>query len=148
MTKEELVAQTREIFAAWNAHDAPGIARFYASGATCRDAPYPDNAATGQDAIAERARRILGGFSDAKLELGSMCIDGNHICTEWRFSGTHDGMFLGVPASGLSYDNLGASVSEVDEDGKIVSETAYYDHARFYRLTGALPATAATGATL
>ena len=38
MTKDELVAQTREVFDLWNAHDAPGLARFYASGATVRDA--------------------------------------------------------------------------------------------------------------
>jgi steroid delta-isomerase-like uncharacterized protein len=146
MTKDELVAQTREIFDLWNAHDAPGLARFFANGATYRDAAYPDNAATGQDAIVERARMILGGFSDAKLEVVSISVDGNRVCSEWRFSGTHDGVFLGVPASGLSVDNLGATVAEVDEDGKVVSETAYYDNARFFAETGALRASAATGA--
>jgi hypothetical protein len=65
MTKDELVAQTREIFDLWNAHDAPGLARFYVSGTTVRDSAYPDNAATGQDAAVERARMILDGFSDA-----------------------------------------------------------------------------------
>jgi steroid delta-isomerase-like uncharacterized protein len=146
MTKDELVAQTREIFDLWNAHDAPGLARFYVSGATVRDSAYPDNAATGQDAIVEHARVILDGFSDAKLELISITIDGNRVCTEWRFSGTHDGVFLSVAATGRSVDNLGATVTEVDQDGKVVSETAYWDAARFFSQTGALPAPPATGA--
>ena len=36
MTKDELVAQAQEIFGLWNAHDASGLARFYANGATAR----------------------------------------------------------------------------------------------------------------
>jgi steroid delta-isomerase-like uncharacterized protein len=138
MTKDELVAQVREIEALWNAHDASGLARFYADGATVRDAAFRDYPAVGQDAIVERVRMILGGFSDAKLEITSISVDGNRVCSEWRFSGTHDGMYLGVPSSGVSDYNLGAAVAEVDEDGKIVSETLYYDNARFFANVGLL----------
>ena len=88
---------------------------------------------------------ILGAFSDAKLEIISMSVDGNRVCSEWRFSGTRDGVFLGVPASGRSDYNLGATVTEVDQDGKIVSETIYYDNARFVDNVGLL-ASPATGA--
>jgi hypothetical protein len=54
-------------------------------------------------------------------------------------------VFLGVPASGHADDNLGATVTEVDQDGKILSETIYYDIARFFAYVGLLasPATAA-----
>jgi hypothetical protein len=38
--------------------------------------------------------------SDAKLQLTSSLINGDRACTEWRFSGTHDGAVLGVPATG------------------------------------------------
>ena len=138
MTKDELVAQTREIFGLWNAHDAPGLARFYADGATLRDAAFRDNPAIGPDGAVERMRMILGGFSDTKLEIISIRVDGSHVCSEWRFSGTHDGVFLGVPASGLSDYNLGTSVAEVDQDGKIVSETHYWDSARFFANVGLL----------
>jgi steroid delta-isomerase-like uncharacterized protein len=88
---------------------------------------------------------VLGGFSDAKLEVISISVDGNRVCSEWRFTGTHDGVFLGVPASGHTDDNLGATVTEVDQDGKILSETIYYDIARFFAYVGLLasPATAA-----
>ena len=138
MTKDELVAQAREIFGLWNAHDASGLARFYTDGATARDAAFRDNPAIGPDGAVERMRMILGGFSDTKLEIISISVDGNHVCSEWRFSGTHDGVFLGVPASGLSDYNLGATVGEVDQDGKIVSETYYWDGARFFANVGLL----------
>lgn len=143
MTKDELAAQIRQLFDAWNAHDGEGVAQFYTSDGTVRDSADPDNAATGKDAIVARARMILGGFSDTKLEIVSICVDGDRACTEWRFSGTHDGEFLGVPASGRRIDNIGANVDEFDENGKIVSETAYWDTARFLREAGVLPAAAA-----
>ena len=102
----------------------------------------PDNAAKGRDAIVARAEMILGGFSDAKLEIVSISVDGSRVCAEWRFSGTHPGVFLGVPASGQRVVNLGAGVQEFDESGKIVSEHAYWDAAVFLRTAGALPASA------
>jgi hypothetical protein len=39
-------------------------------------------------------------------------------------------------------------VSQVDEDGKVVSETAYWDAARFFSQTGALPPPAGDGRCL
>jgi steroid delta-isomerase-like uncharacterized protein len=138
MTKEELAAQICELFDAWNAHDADAVAQFYTSGAAVRDSAEPTNAASGTAAIAARARMILSGIPDAKLEILTISVDGNRACVEWRFSGTHDGEFLGVSATGRSVDNIGASVSEFDENGKIISETDYWDVARFLRQTGVL----------
>ena len=42
---------------------------------------------------------------------------------------------------------IGVSVDEFDDTGKIVTETAYWDVARFLRQSGALPEAATTGAT-
>jgi steroid delta-isomerase-like uncharacterized protein len=139
MTRDELIAQAKRSFEVWNAHDAEGLAEFYAEDATVRDAGDPDNPARGRDAIVTRARQILGGFSDAKIEPTTVCVDGNQVCIEWRFTGTHDGEFLGVPATGRRVENIGATMEEVDSDGKTVSETAYWDAAIFLRQVGAIP---------
>ena len=144
MTKDEFEAQTRKLFDAWNSHDADSVAQFYTAGASVRDSTDPANTARGTDAIVERARMILGGFSDARLEILTTCIDGNRGCTEWRFTGTHDGEFLGVPASGQPVDNIGVNVDEFNDTGKITTETGYWDVARFLRQSGALPETATT----
>jgi steroid delta-isomerase-like uncharacterized protein len=146
MNDEETNALVERLIELWNAHDPQGVAGLYADAATVSDAAMPDNAASGHDAIAARARMILDGFSDARLELTSRLIDGDAVATEWRFTGTHDGEFLGVPATGQSTENLGASVSRIDADGKIESETAYWDVASFLRQTGVLPTDAESAA--
>lgn len=143
MTTDDINALSDRLIELWNAHDANGVADLYADTANVRDSAIPDNVASGRDAVAIRARMILDGFSDAKLELRSRLVDGEQLATEWRFTGTHDGEFLGVPATGRAIETLGASVARVDRDGKIASETAYWDLANFLRQTGVLPAIAA-----
>ena len=140
MNNEEISALNDRSVELWNAHDADGLADLYAAAATVRDAPNADGAASGREAIVARTRMILDGLSDAKLEVLTRLIEGDRLATEWRFTGTHDGEFLGVPATGQPTETLGATVSQFDADGKIVSETAYWDLASFLRQTGVLPA--------
>lgn len=139
MTRDELLAQVEAAYAAWNSHDARAIAGFYTSDATVRDSADPDNPAVGSDAIKERAGMILSAFSDAKLEMRSFSVEGDQVTHEWTFTGTHDGEFLGVPATGRQTRNMGASVERMNDEGLTTEETAYWDAAIFLRQVGALP---------
>jgi steroid delta-isomerase-like uncharacterized protein len=139
MTSESISAQIERLFDFWNAHDADAMPGLYAPGAIVRDATDPDAAARGPEAIVARARMILGGFSDARLQRLTTTIHGDRAFIEWRFTGTHDGEFLGVPATGLMTENIGISVVDFDADGRAISETAYWDAMRFLRETGVLP---------
>lgn len=146
MKRDEIVAQVEAAYAAWNAHDAHAVAGFYTSDATVRDAGDRDNPAVGSDAIEARAKAILTAFPDAKLEMRSLTVDGERVVHEWKFSATHEGDFLGVPATGRHTENIGASVEVMNDDGLTVEETAYWDVATFLREVGALPEPAAAGA--
>jgi predicted ester cyclase len=74
----------------------------------------------------------------------SISIDGDRVAHEWLFTGTHDGEFLGVPATGRQTRNMGATVERVNDEGLTVEETAYWDAAIFLRQVGALPRPTAT----
>ncbi|MGH2892689.1 MAG: ester cyclase [Solirubrobacteraceae bacterium] len=139
MARGDITTSIERLFELWNAHDTAAMPELYAPGATIRDATNPDAPARGPEAIVARARMILGGFSDAKLERLSTTVDGERAFIEWRFMGTHDGEFLRVPATGVSTENIGMSVVQFDSDGRATSETAYWDAMRFLRETGVLP---------
>jgi steroid delta-isomerase-like uncharacterized protein len=139
MTRDELLAQIEGAYAAWNSHDAGAVAGFYTSDATVRDSADPDNPAVGSEAIKARAAAILNAFPDAKLEMRSISVDGDRVTHEWAFTGTHDGEFLGVPATGRPTRNIGASVERMNDEGLTTEETAYWDAAIFLRQVGALP---------
>ena len=125
----------------WNAHDVEGIADLYANSATVRDAANPDKVASGRDGTIARTRMILDGFFDARLELLTRLTDGDLLATK-AIHRTHDGEFLGVPGTGQPTEIIGASILRVGSDGKIATETAYWDRASFLRQTGVLPAVA------
>lgn len=138
MASDNIGSQIERLFELWNTHDADAMPELYAPGAIIRDATDPDAAARNPEAIVARARMILGGFSDARFERLSTTIHDDRAFIEWRFTGTHDGEFLGVPATGLPTENLGMSVVAFDADGMATGETAYWDAMRFLRETGVL----------
>jgi steroid delta-isomerase-like uncharacterized protein len=144
MTSDAITANVDRLFQLWNAHDADAMPELYAPGAIVRDATNPDAPARDPEAIVARARMILGGFSDARLERLATTIHGDRAFIEWRFTGTHDGEYLGVPATGVSTESIGMSVVEFDPDGRATSETAYWDAMRFLRETGVLASAAST----
>jgi uncharacterized protein (TIGR02246 family) len=54
-------------YAAWNAHDADGVAAVFAEDAVTRDAGSAE-VAVGREAVRERAERLFAAFPDLRLE--------------------------------------------------------------------------------
>ena len=53
----------------------------------------------------------------------------------WRFTGTHDGEFFGVPATGKEVDISGTTLIKM-KDGKIAVEQDFMDFLSFYSQLG------------
>ena len=67
---------------------------------------------------------------------GTPVVQDGRVAFEWDFSGTNTGAWAdGSPASGKPFSFPGASVFEV-KDGKIVSQSDYYDALGFYKQLG------------
>ncbi|MFZ5870678.1 MAG: ester cyclase [Actinomycetota bacterium] len=74
-------------------------------------------------------RSWIDGFSDARVELDDAeFIEGDHasVCL-FHATGTHDGTFAGMPATGRRLDTQYCEVLRFDDAGKIVSGRLYYD---------------------
>jgi steroid delta-isomerase-like uncharacterized protein len=139
MTRDEVVAHEQRGIEAFNAQDLDALDALYAEDATVRDLPNPE-VAQGRDAIKQRNRDMFAAFPDGKVEIVDMTIDGSKICTEWRFSATHEGEFAGVPASHQKVNAMGCSCEVLNDQGQTVSETLYWDLATFLMQVGAMQA--------
>ena len=64
-------------------------------------------------------RSLRTGFSDFKLVIEDLVVAGDTVWIRNRATGTHDGIFAGVPGSGRSIDITVFDVLRV-VDGKIV----------------------------
>ena len=77
----------------------------------------------------------LTGFSDAEFTIVDIFGQGDKMVKHWRFKGTHDGDFFGVPATGKSVDVSGTTLIKM-KDGKIVAEQDFMDFLSFYTQLG------------
>ena len=90
---------------------------------------------TGTDSMLHGLREFTGAFPDWAVEVANMVAAGSHVATEWKTTGTQQGMFRGESPTGIRFRRDGCSVAEV-EDGRIVRYRDYYDRATLLEQLG------------
>ncbi|MBQ3454924.1 MAG: ester cyclase [Synergistaceae bacterium] len=63
-------------------------------------------------------------FSDIHWEIEDTAQEGNKIAVSWICSGTHDGDFMGMPASGKKFSFRTMNFYYFNEHGKIIKDVA------------------------
>ena len=64
------------------------------------------------------------GFSDVRWKLEEMAAEGNVVAVRWTSSGTHDGNFLGLEATGKKFSACVMNFYYFNEDDKICKDIA------------------------
>ena len=77
-----------------------------------------------EDMAAAKANRA--GSSDQVVSVDEMVAEGDKVAIYWRFQGTHDGTWGGIPASGKKLHGVGMTIYRL-ADGRIVEEWSSWD---------------------
>jgi steroid delta-isomerase-like uncharacterized protein len=95
----------------------------------------------GAKALAEWFRELLDAVPDWRMEIENTFDDGERqAVVQWRGTGTFTGApFLGIEPTGKPLAIQGVDIFRFDEDGKVETNTVYYDGAEFARQIGMLP---------
>lgn len=80
----------------------------------------------GPDELALLVASYRAGFSDFHVTITSVVADDDRVAATMTMTGTHDGEFDGVPATGRRID-LPVAVFSTIADGRIVDEREFYD---------------------
>jgi steroid delta-isomerase-like uncharacterized protein len=133
-------ATIREHIDAENHHDPDRTVATFSSYRASYDIPAMGEAGQLADANAVRAMwvGIIAAFPDIHFEPGPLYHGDTHIFVEVRMTGTQQGDFVGIPATGRSFDVRVASLYEFEED-QLVCERVYYDLADILRQLGVFP---------
>jgi steroid delta-isomerase-like uncharacterized protein len=145
------MSDTRAAFDAWleafNAHDEAGI-----RAATADDCVFEGPGGVrlkGGDAVTGYAMGWLNAFSDAKIEVQTVVLDGDWVAVNGVFTGTHDGTLSGpdgdVPPTGRRLEGRLSQFVRF-EDGKSVEDYLYYDQMDVTTQLGLVPETAGASA--
>jgi len=89
----------------------------------------------GEEIIAEY-RNVWDGFPNLKRDITRWTFGDNSAVIEVTVSGSHEGLFRGLPASGREISLRGIAHFQFDSEGRIEKETVYYDSLTLMRQLG------------
>ena len=64
------------------------------------------------------------GFSDVQWKLEEMVAEGNIVAVRWTLTGTNDGEFMGMPATGKHILTSVMNFYYFNDEGKIINDVA------------------------
>jgi len=130
-------AVVKAYVAAWNAHDSAKAADYFADKVVYYDASVGKPVEGKEAAKTGVIDNFLNAAPDAKWEIkGEPVVQGDRVGFEWEFSGTNTGDWGdGTKATGKHFDFTGASMFSI-KDGKIATQSDYYDALGFYKQLG------------
>jgi len=93
----------------------------------------------GKESLYDAVKGFRDGSSDFHFEVLRIVAEGDHVTYLGRATGTHDGVFFGVPPSGKKFDVLGINEFHV-VDGKITERWGVFDVMTMMMQLGMIPA--------
>jgi steroid delta-isomerase-like uncharacterized protein len=100
--------------------------------------PFPDQG-PGVEGIKDVIRAMLAGFPDMHWTIEEQVAEGDKVVTRFEWTGTHEGEFLGVPATGRRVRVWGVVIDRL-EGGKIKDTRMIMDMLGMMMQLGVVPA--------
>jgi steroid delta-isomerase-like uncharacterized protein len=136
--RKQVEQHARSYFDAIDRRDVRALTELWSENGV--DDIVPLGAFRGRDQIADLFRELFAAVPDLKTTITRIVPGEREAAVEWRMTGHFTGMpFQGVEATGGRVDMRGFDLLAV-EDGKVASNTAYYDGMSFARQIGLMPA--------
>lgn len=121
-------------YEAVNAHDFERFQSFYADAVVWRD-PGLGRPAKGPRAVRRRLETWAGAVPNLKWQLDDLFGEGDKLCAEFTFTGTHRGAVKDARGNELAPTNRAVRLPGVGvyvvQDGKIVDSRIWFDLAPF-----------------
>ncbi len=129
----DLEIQTKEIYAAMNAHDLEKFLSYHSDDIVVIMADGTELRGKGE--VRDYFKLVFAAFSDVRTVLTSCFSSGNRQCEEYVISGRHTGDYMGVRGTGKKFSYRTIAVREI-RDGKTYRVTSYSDSVVLMRQLG------------
>ena len=98
----------------------------------------PPGTLSGPEGVKEWAIGFRNGFPDIRITEEQFIAEGDRVVARFVAQGTHQGEFLGVPATGNQITISGINIMRISE-GKIAEHWVNYDVMGLMQQIGAIP---------
>lgn len=109
----------------WNDRRLEFIEKIFANTHALGD-PTVTGGGVGPAAYRRNVERFLTAFPDLKFTVDDTISEKDKLVVAWTLTGTHRGVFLGVPATNNKISVSGITINQI-ADGKILESTAIWD---------------------
>jgi steroid delta-isomerase-like uncharacterized protein len=137
MAADENRQVIRQVFNAWNAHDAESYLKLLDKETVWDSDAFPAPF-RGHEGARQFFQVYVRAFPDLHLDIEQMIADEDYVVTRWRSSGTHRGDLGGIAPTNRRAELHGCTVTEVT-NGKVGRAWVYFDNARLLRQLGVTP---------
>ncbi len=125
MAEQENMRIMEEFFEAANAHDVDRIAGSVDDAYVCESDTLLEPI-QGREAYRELLRAYYRVFPDIRYDIDQMLASGDFVVTRMRLSGSHQGEFRGIRATGRKFELHLCHVDQIKK-GKIGRAWVYWD---------------------
>jgi len=136
MSKEQNMATQEKLGASAVGGDFDAFDDVFAEDVVDHD-PAPDQG-SGPDGFKSFFKALRSAFPDMNIEAEHVVQDEDNVAIAYTLTGTHDGEFQGVAATGKQIKVRGMQIGRF-EDGKIVERWGATDELSIMRQIGAVP---------
>ena len=105
----------------------------------CWDPNSESGEIRGADTIKGEIEYFRQAVPDLTYTVEDQIAEGDKVVSRYTASGTHQGEFFGVPATGKRIEMSGINIDRFDESGKLVEEWPEYDLLGAMKQMGAIP---------
>ena len=90
--------------------------------------------------VEEFFRMFIAGFPDLRMNVEDMLTSGDKVVARLRVTGTHEGEFMGMPASGARIDVQAVDIVRFGDDGLAHEHWGVFDVMTMMQQLGAVSA--------
>ncbi|MDQ3549875.1 MAG: ester cyclase [Chloroflexota bacterium] len=136
-TEERNLRAVSDVLHYWNTQDVEGILAYYDEDIRWTNVALEEVYA-GKDEVRAFINRLLTAFPDLSFEVTEKFARDDNISERWYIRGTHQGPFMGIPATGKRVEIPGISMVKM-RGGKFLSDWYLFDASGGLRQMGLLP---------
>ena len=92
-----------------------------------------------KDGVMTFFRMYLAGFPDLQLNVEDLLASGDKVVARVRATGTHQGEFMGMPATGKAVDVQMIDIIRFGDDGRAIEHWGVFDTMTMMQQLGAIP---------
>ena len=137
MDHEKTMRRSYELL---NAHDVEGFGGLLADDFVEHEG-FPGFPPT-REGVKDIFRMYFAAFSDLQFHVEDVLSDGDKVVARARCSGTNDGEFMGMPATGKSFEVSEIDIVRFGEDGLAHEHWGVFDAMGMMQQLGVVPAAA------